>query len=89
MRDDRAMDKLITPGVAERGLVSPQESVGVQELAVTCGCVHVAMLSWHERTCHDPTDRLTRRPSQVHVPEGRTARDATPSASYSLVSLHG
>ena len=84
MRDDRAMDELIAPGVAERGLVGPQECVGVQELAVTCGCVHVAMLSWHERTCHDPASHRTRRPSQMHVPEGRTARGVVLDADVAV-----
>jgi len=36
MRDDRAANKLITPGCAELGLVGPQELVGVEELTVAC-----------------------------------------------------
>ena len=31
VRDDRATDKFITPGVTELGLVGPQERIGVEE----------------------------------------------------------
>src|ERR1019366_4234847 len=53
VRDDRAVDKLITPGVTELGLVGPQELVGVEELTVACRCVHATVLPWHGPICHD------------------------------------
>ena len=39
--DDRAVDKFVTPGVAERQLVGPQEHVGVEERTVAGCCVQV------------------------------------------------
>src|SRR4051812_14138141 len=50
VRDDRAMDKLIAPRVAQRGLVSPQECVGVCYTRL-CPCRDAIMAEW---TCHDP-----------------------------------